>query len=83
MCLILQSAESESALISLEAPHPGTDAYTKAVSETQFSYPAFFHFFFHNAPDLPEMLTAGKERLYIKHFFDRLVSILTRVQDFG
>lgn len=33
-----------------------------------------FHFFFHNASDLPEKLTEGREGLYLQHFFDRLVS---------
>lgn len=31
-----------------------------------------FHFFFHNAKDLPEHLTYGREGIYLNHFFDRL-----------
>jgi pimeloyl-ACP methyl ester carboxylesterase len=50
-----------------ECPLPGTDFY----HETKSSMPVF-HFTFHAVPDLPELLVAGKERIYLKHFFDRL-----------
>jgi len=31
-----------------------------------------WHFVFQQQLDLPELLTQGKEKIYIKHFFDRL-----------
>lgn len=31
-----------------------------------------WHYTFHNVPDLPELLVAGRERIYLKHFYDRL-----------
>lgn len=49
-----------------ECPLPGTQIY-EAVKGT----PDVFHFVFHQIPDLPEALIAGREREYIKHFFDK------------
>lgn len=31
-----------------------------------------FHFNFHSVPDLPEALTAGRERIYLSHFYHKL-----------
>lgn len=31
-----------------------------------------WHYTFHNVLDLPELLVAGRERIYLKHFYDRL-----------
>lgn len=31
-----------------------------------------WHYTFHNVPDLPELLVAGRERIYLKHMYDRL-----------
>ncbi|GAA6029212.1 hypothetical protein JCM8097_003571 [Rhodosporidiobolus ruineniae] len=60
-------------LVLFEAPVPGTNAYDTAVSDQESAFFRLFHFFFHNAPDsFAEMLTAGKERQYIQHFYDRL-----------
>ncbi|RMZ70034.1 soluble epoxide hydrolase [Pyrenophora seminiperda CCB06] len=50
-----------------ECPLPGT-SYYEAVKGT----PDVFHFVFHQVPDLPEFLIAGKEREYLKHFFDKI-----------
>ncbi|KAK5121386.1 hypothetical protein LTR85_005218 [Meristemomyces frigidus] len=50
-----------------ECPLPGTKMY----HETKSSM-LVWHFTFHMVPDLPEALIAGKERIYLKHFFDRL-----------
>lgn len=50
-----------------ECPLPGTDAYEK------FKHaPGVWHFTFHWQLDLPEALVAGRERIYLKHFYDRL-----------
>ncbi|USP78576.1 hypothetical protein yc1106_05850 [Curvularia clavata] len=51
-----------------ECPLPGTSYYEQVKST-----PGVFHFVFHRVPDLPEFLIAGKEREYLKHFFDKLV----------
>ncbi|KAG8529884.1 uncharacterized protein KY384_005365 [Bacidia gigantensis] len=50
-----------------ECPLPGTKHY-----ETNKHTPPLWHFSFHAQPDIPEALVAGKERMYIKHFYDRL-----------
>ncbi len=34
--------------------------------------PTLFHFTFHKIFDLPEALTADRERLYLQHFYDEL-----------
>jgi len=34
--------------------------------------PTLFHFTFHKIFDLPEALTAGHERFYLQHFYDKL-----------
>ncbi|KAI4640780.1 hypothetical protein J4E93_008372 [Alternaria ventricosa] len=50
-----------------ECPLPGTSCY-----ENVKGTPDVFHFVFHQVPDLPEFLIAGKEREYLKHFFDKI-----------
>jgi pimeloyl-ACP methyl ester carboxylesterase len=50
-----------------ECPLPGTSCY-----EDIKGTPDVFHFVFHRVPDLPEFLIAGKEREYLKHFFDKI-----------
>ena len=62
-----------SRLVLAEAPLPGTQAYDRMVATSQLATAPMWHFFFHNAGDnLAEALTAGRERLYLRHFFDRL-----------
>lgn len=51
-----------------ECPLSGTSYYEQIKST-----PDVFHFVFHRVPDLPEFLIAGKEREYLKHFFDKIV----------
>jgi pimeloyl-ACP methyl ester carboxylesterase len=53
-----------------ECPLPGTVVYhtnktTRAVQQ--------FHFIFHSVLDLPEALVAGRERIYLDHFFSKLI----------
>jgi len=50
-----------------ECPLPGTTTY-----EENKTMKKQFHFIFHCVPDLPEALVAGRERIYLKHFFDKL-----------
>ena len=57
-----------------EASQPGTSFYDR-VKQT----PAEWHFTFHNVLDLPEALVAGRERLYLQYFYDRLAARPTAV----
>ena len=50
-----------------ECPLLGSDMYY----ERKHSMGGW-HYTFHNVPDLPELLVAGRERIYLKHFYDRL-----------
>ncbi len=60
-------------LVLMEAPLPGTAAYDATVASTRLNGAAMWHFFFHNAGNnLAESLTAGRERLYLQHFYERL-----------
>lgn len=51
-----------------ECPLPGADPYENGFKNS----PGMWHFVFQQQLDLPEVLTQGKEKIYIKHFFDRL-----------
>jgi pimeloyl-ACP methyl ester carboxylesterase len=70
-------------LVLMEAPLPGTLAYDAAVASTKLDQFQMWHFFFHNAQDnLAEALTAGRERLYLQHFYERFAfnqDAITRV----
>ena len=55
-------------LVVMEAPLPGTDAYQTALGDTD----RLWHFQFHRAPDVPELLTAGREQLYLERFYQDL-----------
>ncbi len=60
-------------LAVMEAPLPGTAAWDAMLSQTNTSQFMAWHFYFHNAGDnLAELLTVGRERLYLKHFYQRL-----------
>ena len=50
-----------------ECPLPGSTVY----ENTKHS-PTLWHFDFHSVPDLSVQLVQGRERIYIKHFYDRL-----------
>lgn len=53
-----------------EACIPGSAFYDSAKASIDK-----FHFMFHRVPDgLPEALVAGRERLYLKQFFDRQIN---------
>jgi pimeloyl-ACP methyl ester carboxylesterase len=53
-----------SQLAVVDAPLPGT-----AVFDRMRSDPRVWHFAFHGARDVPEMLVAGRERRYLQAFF--------------
>lgn len=61
-----------------ECPLPGTQTYFRDRTEHAVQQ---FHFIFHCVPDLPEALIAGKERIYIKHFFDKITYSLSAFDD--
>ena len=51
-----------------ECPIPGT----KGMQE-QFGTVRQFHFQFHAVPHLPEALVQGREKIYLQHFFNKLL----------
>ena len=53
-------------LIWGECPLPGSNFFDQVKSS-----PDAFHFVFHCILDLPEALIAGRESIYLKHFFDK------------
>ena len=55
-------------LVVMEAPLPGTSAYDEGLLDTG----RLWHFHFHRAPDVPELLTAGREQLYLERFYQDL-----------
>lgn len=59
--------EHVASIIWGECPLPGTAAF-----EANMGTKRQFHFIFHCVPDLPEALVAGREKIYLKHFYDRL-----------
>lgn len=54
-----------SRLVLMDAPLPGTEVFARMRSD-----PRVWHFAFHNARDVPESLVAGRERIYLKAFFN-------------
>lgn len=51
-----------------ECPLPGSAPYESGFKNS----PGMWHFTFHQQIDLPEALVVGRERIYLKHFYDRL-----------
>ena len=60
-------ADDISSVIWGECPLPGTTTYDQSKTSVQH-----FHFNFHSVLDLPEALTADRERIYLQHFYDKL-----------
>jgi len=56
--------DSVSHLVMVDAPLPGTAVFDRLRSD-----PRVWHFAFHGARDVPEMLVAGRERAYLRAFF--------------
>jgi pimeloyl-ACP methyl ester carboxylesterase len=54
-----------SRLVIADAPLPGTAVFDRLRSD-----PRVWHFAFHGARDVPEMLVAGRERQYLQAFFN-------------
>jgi pimeloyl-ACP methyl ester carboxylesterase len=61
-----QSYQNEvSHLVVMDAPLPGTNVFDRLRAD-----PRVWQFAFHNVRDVPEMLVAGRERLYLQTFFN-------------
>lgn len=52
-------------LVIMDAPLPGTTVFDRLKSD-----PRLWHFAFHNARDVAEMLVVGRERQYLQTFFN-------------
>jgi pimeloyl-ACP methyl ester carboxylesterase len=57
--------EQVSHLVVMDAPLPGTAVFDRLRAD-----PRVWQFAFHGARDVPEMLVAGRERPYLRAFFD-------------
>jgi pimeloyl-ACP methyl ester carboxylesterase len=57
--------ETSRGVMMLDAPLPGLDGWA-AVKTSRFTW----HINFHQTPDLPEQLIAGREAIYFRHFLD-------------
>jgi len=62
--------ESTASVAWGECPLPGTEGFAKAMREE--THGGVWHFAFHWQADLPELLVQGRERIYIRSFYDRL-----------
>jgi pimeloyl-ACP methyl ester carboxylesterase len=51
-------------LAVMDAPLPGTTVFDELWSDSPL-----WHYHFHQAPDVPEILTAGRERFYLERFW--------------
>lgn len=63
-------------LVTVDAPLPGT-----AVFDTVRHDPRVWHFAFHGARDVAEMLVAGRERAYLQAFFNARSSDPSAIPD--
>ncbi|GJN91740.1 hypothetical protein Rhopal_004763-T1 [Rhodotorula paludigena] len=51
---------------------PGTSLYRKSTTDPEMILGRTFHFALHQSRGLGEILTEGKEDVYLKHFYERL-----------
>ena len=60
-------------LVLVDAIIPGTKPFQQLLTTGKLKNSNLAHCFFHNAPDnMAESLTAGRERIYLQGFFDRI-----------
>jgi pimeloyl-ACP methyl ester carboxylesterase len=57
--------DDTSHLVVMDAPLPGTTVFDRLRTD-----PRVWHFAFHGARDIPELLVAGRERQYLQAFFN-------------
>lgn len=60
--------EAVSRLVVIDAPLPGTEVWSRISVD-----PRVWHFAFHGARDVPELLVTGREREYLTMFYDARV----------
>jgi pimeloyl-ACP methyl ester carboxylesterase len=63
-------------LVVIDAPLPGTAVFDRLRSD-----PRVWHFAFHGARDVAEMLVAGRERQYLQAFFDARIFDPSAISD--
>jgi pimeloyl-ACP methyl ester carboxylesterase len=63
-------------LVVMDAPLPGTAIFDRLRSD-----PRVWHFAFHGARDVAEMLVAGRERPYLQYFFNARVFDPSAISD--
>jgi pimeloyl-ACP methyl ester carboxylesterase len=68
--------DAVSHLAIIDAPLPGTSVFERVRAS-----PRVWHFAFHNAHDIAEVLVAGRERLYLQAFFDARVFNPSAIED--
>ena len=60
-------------LVLVDAIIPGTQLFQRLLTTGKLKNSNLAHFFFHNARNnMAETLTAGRERIYLQDFFDRI-----------
>jgi pimeloyl-ACP methyl ester carboxylesterase len=64
-------------LVVMDAPLPGTSVFDRLRSD-----PRVWHFAFHGARDVAEMLVTGRERAYLQMFFNARSSDPSAISDF-
>jgi pimeloyl-ACP methyl ester carboxylesterase len=63
-------------LVVIDAPLPGTTVFDQIRSD-----PRVWHFAFHGARDIAEMLVAGRERAYLQAFFNARIFNTSAITD--
>jgi pimeloyl-ACP methyl ester carboxylesterase len=63
-------------LVVADTPLPGTAVFDRLRAD-----PRYWHFAFHGALDVPEMLVAGRERQYLQVFFNARTANATAISD--
>ena len=63
-------------LVLMDAPLPGTPFFDQISHD-----PRTWHFAFHNAPEFPEYLTAGREKWYLGHFMKTVAGDKTAITE--
>ncbi len=63
-------------LVVMDAPLPGTTVFDRLRSD-----PRVWHFAFHGARDVPEMLVTGRERLYLQAFINARIFDPSAISD--
>jgi pimeloyl-ACP methyl ester carboxylesterase len=63
-------------LVVIDAPLPGTAVFDRIRAD-----PRVWHFAFHGARDVPELLVTGRERQYLQAFFDARVFDPSAISD--